>query len=34
MRANQAVRFYKTGDRKHQEKYAKYIHQAYYDEVN
>ncbi|MCH3883358.1 SulP family inorganic anion transporter [Tenacibaculum aquimarinum] len=29
MRANQAVKFYKTGDRKHQEKYAKYIHQAY-----
>lgn len=29
MRANDAVRFYKTGDRKHQEKYAKYIHQAY-----
>lgn len=29
MRANQAVKFYKTGDRSHQEKYAKYIHQAY-----
>ncbi|PQJ80342.1 SulP family inorganic anion transporter [Polaribacter porphyrae] len=29
MRVNQAVKFYKTGDRKHQEKYAKYIHQAY-----
>ncbi|MCH3881730.1 MULTISPECIES: SulP family inorganic anion transporter [Tenacibaculum] len=29
MRANEAVKFYKTGDRKHQEKYAKYIHQAY-----
>ncbi|MEE9406648.1 MAG: solute carrier family 26 protein [Polaribacter sp.] len=29
MRANQAVKFYKTGDRKDQEKYAKYIHQAY-----
>ena len=29
MRSNQAVRFYKTGDRKHQEKYAKYIHQSY-----
>ena len=29
MRANQAVTFYKTGDREHQEKYAKYIHQAY-----
>jgi SulP family sulfate permease len=29
MRANQAVKFYKTGDRKHQERYAKYIHQAY-----
>jgi SulP family sulfate permease len=29
MRANQAVMFYKTGDRKHQEKYAKYIHQSY-----
>lgn len=29
MKANQAVKFYKTGDRKHQEKYAKYIHQAY-----
>ena len=31
MRANDAVKFYKTGDRKHQEKYAKYIHQAYYN---
>ena len=30
MRPNDAVRFYKTGDRKHQEKYAKYIHQAYH----
>lgn len=29
MRANQAVKYYKTGDRSHQEKYAKYIHQAY-----
>ena len=29
MRANEAVKFHKTGDRKHQEKYAKYIHQAY-----
>jgi SulP family sulfate permease len=29
MRSNQAVKFYKTGCRKHQEKYAKYIHQAY-----
>ena len=29
MRANQAVRFYKTGDKVKQEKYAKYIHQAY-----
>ena len=29
MRANNAVNFYKTGDRKHQEKYAQYIHQAY-----
>jgi SulP family sulfate permease len=29
MRANQAVKFYKTGNRKHQEKYAKYIHQSY-----
>lgn len=29
MRSNQAVKYYKTGDRKHQEKYAKYIHQAY-----
>ncbi len=29
MRVNQAVKYYKTGDRKHQEKYAKYIHQAY-----
>ena len=30
MRVNSAVKFYKTGDRKHQEKYAKYIHQAYH----
>ncbi|PQJ68600.1 MULTISPECIES: SulP family inorganic anion transporter [Polaribacter] len=29
MRANEAVKFYKTGNREHQEKYAKYIHQAY-----
>ncbi len=29
MRANQAVKFYKTGDSKHQAKYAKYIQQAY-----
>jgi SulP family sulfate permease len=29
MRSNQAVMFYKTGDRRHQEKYAKYIHQSY-----
>ena len=29
MKSYQAVKFYKTGDRKHQEKYAKYIHQAY-----
>jgi SulP family sulfate permease len=29
MKANQAVKFHKTGDRKKQEKYAKYIHQAY-----
>ncbi len=29
MRSNQAVKFYKTGDRKHQEKYAKYIHHVY-----
>ena len=29
MRSNDAVKFYKTGDRKQQEKYAKYIHQAY-----
>ncbi|WP_405609588.1 SulP family inorganic anion transporter [Polaribacter sp. Asnod1-A03] len=29
MKSNQAVLFYKTGDRKEQEKYAKYIHQAY-----
>jgi SulP family sulfate permease len=29
MRANDAVEFYKTGNREHQEKYAKYIHQAY-----
>ena len=29
MRANDAVKFHKTGDRTKQEKYAKYIHQAY-----
>ncbi|WP_299063460.1 SulP family inorganic anion transporter [uncultured Polaribacter sp.] len=29
MRPNDAVKFYKTGDRKHQDRYAKYIHQAY-----
>ena len=29
MRANDAVKFFRTGDRKTQEKYAKYIHQAY-----
>ncbi|MDC1162025.1 solute carrier family 26 protein [Tenacibaculum sp.] len=29
MRANEAVKFYKTGDREHQKKYAQYIHQAY-----
>ena len=29
MKANQAVKFYKTGNRKQQEKYSKYIHQAY-----
>ncbi|WP_445752709.1 SulP family inorganic anion transporter [Polaribacter sp.] len=29
MRANDAVKFFRTGDRKRQEKYAKYIHQAY-----
>lgn len=29
MRANDAVRFFRTGNRKTQEKYAKYIHQAY-----
>ena len=29
MRANQAVKFYKTGDRTHQIKFAKYIHQSY-----
>ena len=29
MRANQAVKYYKTGDRNHQKKYATYIHQAY-----
>ena len=29
MRANEAVKFFETGDKKHQEKYAKYIHQAY-----
>lgn len=31
MRVNDAVKYYKTGDRKDQEKYAKYIHQAYYN---
>ncbi|CAA0148004.1 SulP family inorganic anion transporter [Tenacibaculum maritimum] len=30
MRANDAVKFYKTGDREHQIKYAQYIHQAYH----
>ena len=30
MRANDAVKFYKTGDRKEQEMYAKYIHQSYH----
>ncbi|TMM30012.1 solute carrier 26 family protein [Polaribacter aestuariivivens] len=30
MRDNDAVVYYKTGDRAHQEKYAKYIHQAYH----
>lgn len=29
MRANDAVKFYKTGDNKTQQKYARYIHQAY-----
>ncbi len=29
MRANGAVKFYKTGDNKNQKKYAQYIHQAY-----
>ena len=29
MRANQAVKYYKTGDRKHQEKFSKYIHHTY-----
>ena len=29
MRSNEAVMFYKTGDRAPQEKYAKYIHQSY-----
>ena len=29
MRANDAVKFFRTGDKKKQEKYAKYIHQAY-----
>ncbi len=29
IRQIEAVKFYKTGDRKQQEKYAKYIHQAY-----
>ncbi|TVZ56103.1 SulP family sulfate permease [Lutibacter sp. Hel_I_33_5] len=30
MRAYGAVKFYKTGDRDHQKKYAEYIHQAYH----
>jgi SulP family sulfate permease len=30
MRANDAVEFYKTGDRSQQEKYAKYTHQSYH----
>ena len=30
MRSNDAVKYYKTGDREQQEKYAKYIHQAYH----
>jgi len=29
MRAYHAVKYYKTGDRNHQQKYANYIHQAY-----
>ncbi len=29
MRVNDAVKFHRTGDKKEQEKYAKYIHQAY-----
>ncbi|ARV06611.1 sodium-independent anion transporter [Polaribacter sp. SA4-10] len=29
MRDNDAVNFYKTGNRDHQEKYSKYIHQSY-----
>jgi len=29
MKANDAVKFFRTGDRKSQEKFAKYIHQAY-----
>ena len=29
MRANDTVKFFRTGDKKRQEKYAKYIHQAY-----
>ncbi|TYQ00313.1 SulP family sulfate permease [Tenacibaculum adriaticum] len=29
MRANGAVKYYKTGDNEHQKKYAQYIHQAY-----
>jgi SulP family sulfate permease len=29
MRVNDAVKFYKTGDREQQKKYAKYIHQVY-----
>lgn len=29
MHINEAVNFYKTGDRTHQEKYAKYIHQVF-----
>jgi SulP family sulfate permease len=29
MRVNDAVEFYKTGDRAKQEKYSKYIHQSY-----
>lgn len=31
MRANDAVTFYKTGNKEQQDKYAKYIHQAYYN---